>query len=950
MRETPQTPASSPAPARAKGTPPPIPDMKAPAARREELAVDLVHMESQLAKLRHESQDIHTQTVTKKDEVEAMIRIRQAEIRREEAEATLRRAKLEIEIDQFTAIKAKAEVDAQDAQARREKAETALAAALELKTRKEFEAQHAEAHVAKTNEDLGRLRKDEERLGLGVAALHEEVRQVGGRIEELTEEQRELASRVTRDRTEAESAARQLEELRSQTASLNGAIEQQRQTNATLREQLRASSQELARSNNEEALARARAAAAEVEAEAIRERAFGDASTVKANAARDAEDLRTTLGASAEADAQRIKAEAAAEARRLTDDVRLNAEREIMTLKEQAYETLEGLRAKARDFDRSNNETRVAAEREADRVVVAGRADANRMIAAAREDADRRLQAIEKEMVAARAEADRIRAHARDEGERNIQGAQQQALVVRAEAERMKALTQVEGERHLQTAQNEILAAHLEAERLKAKAIEEGERRLKAAQEQIDAMHAEGERGKVLAREEGERRIQAAQSQAEVTRVEAERFVAAARAEAERFTIAARTEAERIHGVAQQEIAQRNQAAEQALQQTDARIHELTKTAQELDGVIAKRNEEAAARVREIIGDGHVKAQQHIEQGERDRQEKLKAAQLEIDGLLTQAAQKGEQVKSEMLEATRRECEERKTKENRSLAEFQFKEKQKLEHWQKAQEKQFQASRAKLFEQMLGTIVQAIDTEVTDFLATASDTTKLERMSERVRKVVESVIADRYNPASEATKSFLAGDPKLLNRSSAYWKRVGMIGAGVIVAVIIAFAMRGSINSGVVTLARDIQEHKSDGTPFQQAQDTLGRRNKYAPEQTLVFKTNYTDNILHTINFTKVEQDEAYQQRWTVALNRFFIRELDLSDTIVVKVMPIERALTRELVQLQNEISAEAPDEGIARMRAAEERGTAELITLLKGPENFQKFLEFKGKFFSGAL
>ena len=120
----------------------------------------------------------------------------------------------------------------------------------------------------------------------------------------------------------------------------------------------------------------------------------------------------------------------------------------------------------------------------------------------------------------------------------------------------------------------------------------------------------------------------------------------------------------------------------------------------------------------------------------------------------------------------------------------------------------------------------------------------------------------------------------------------------------------------------------------------------YLEQQTAGFKRSYVENVLLTKDYADHELDRKYQDRWIVDLNKFLVRELDVSDKVLVKIVPLEANLVRRLEKQARKMTAANEKEIRKEMVRIERDVIDEMSDMLGGDKKFREFLKFKKKFY----
>jgi hypothetical protein len=252
------------------------------------------------------------------------------------------------------------------------------------------------------------------------------------------------------------------------------------------------------------------------------------------------------------------------------------------------------------------------------------------------------------------------------------------------------------------------------------------------------------------------------------------------------------------------------------------------------------------------------------------------------------------------------------------------------------------ARRRHVQSQLAGRIKVQVNEKIQAFLNTDRDLAVLWQMPDQIHELVDKILSgeDQNEANAAAVKGIMNYDPAARAKLKRFWIRVAAGIAGVIVlAVATPF---------VVDKVKNI---KSDGKGsadayVKQVRDQRAASRSFNPPLSDGFKKNYTDNVVNTRDYLATEERADYQKKWVVSLNEFCISELDMNDTVVPRLVPLERSLLRTLKDMREEINGQFAAKGIERMRAAEREGVKKMVEVLGGQKNYDRFWKFKKEFY----
>jgi pSer/pThr/pTyr-binding forkhead associated (FHA) protein len=220
------------------------------------------------------------------------------------------------------------------------------------------------------------------------------------------------------------------------------------------------------------------------------------------------------------------------------------------------------------------------------------------------------------------------------------------------------------------------------------------------------------------------------------------------------------------------------------------------------------------------------------------------------------------------------------------------------------------------------------------------------------REVLSLVNAAIEEQSFELSQGHEADIKHLVNqetnkRKSAFKKSVGFAVASLAVIIGIYIVRGGNIEN--ILLGKNSQG-ETGAEEFGRVQREKRDAKKFEPPQSDFIKSNYTDNILYTRNYSQVYSDPQLQEKWIHELNRMFSKEFELDDDTIVKFVALESTLVGRLQQEKDQIVPDFAQLGIDKMRQIEKTTVSEMKALLKDPFRMRKFQAYSEKFWYDGL
>jgi hypothetical protein len=636
--------------------------------------------------------------------------------------------------------------------------------------------------------------------------------------------------------------------------------------------------------------------------------------------------------------------------------------REAMAKAEQAQITLSELDAKA---------TGLRAESERLQIHVQQAESESRALADQKQALESDIQHLSREL----ARLSELRSS--DRTEEKIELLKQELDGLRAEYSEVRA--QIEHDRNELAWEIQTARAELEAQST--------ELRLKKSQLQIEIMEIQGKKAVVerelaiaeVERESSRRKGLAHEQSATETRREAEKALQDLRSAKTSILLAkSRLQALTEHSASlERTIAQQQRVMDGLIEmssQMESRIEsEISQYKEEARIELEGHRAEAERHAAETRQRADAEAQRIIERSEAEFKRLLAAAQEERDKLIAEGQSQTQALQAQAEERARkviadaeaqagiqRLAAQQEISELRRAAELEMSrhrsmELANLEERKSKETSESLARRRQDVDQISKNVEQAFAAYFSRITGTPGkegssvelDSSFIRRCLEDVDGVVrQTLMPDKTAATVERFRSFMPFDPKAQEKSKKFWIRAG---AGILAAVlfiVVGLAFPGlysSLANGIVSLFKPTQSASDLYVKEVQAERV---RKKFDPPQDTVFRSTYVENVLYTKDYARLKEDEELSKKWVLELNHFLVRDLGLSDRVIVAYIPEENSLVRELIKLRGLINPNYEREGIQRMEQAEAPVVPGLRALVGGDQNFAKVQEFQKAFY----
>ena len=508
--------------------------------------------------------------------------------------------------------------------------------------------------------------------------------------------------------------------------------------------------------------------------------------------------------------------------------------------------------------------------------------------------------------------------------------AEKNVYLAEVEAFKQKSLIEVENEyrkkqdeihhqkRLAQEATDEMLK---EARRAEAEITHEANARLKAAT--LDAQEREIQ---------SHNRIKEAQEYFRAKEQEADAIIEKSRLESRDFVH--RTETELMEDLNKRKTKIKNFLT---MKQEQGLSHIKLTTDQHI--VRMRKNEERASERLEEIKRKELKKIARIRDEELSRHSEMREAMLK-------------EVKAEKEKAMGQIHEMRKTQE----MELSDKKKTVLEHinttkvrnqrsWEeeiKREKELFARSKKERISNATNAVMNVLVAE------TGAQGEKEQQLKDKIRSTLEMAIDGQNAEALKEMDQILDYNPmkrkKILPVIQKFSVRVGIPAA----IAIVVMADVGSFRTFVVNKTKDLikQQQSASEIYVNQQKTEWKEKHTFNPAMSVGYKATYTDNVIYTVDFEKVMENEEFQNDWILKVHDFMVKDLELSEDLAINFISAEGTLVKELGIARKDLHPQHLNVGLKKMTDLETTHLGWLKEKITDPLKLEKFATFRRDYY----
>lgn len=266
-----------------------------------------------------------------------------------------------------------------------------------------------------------------------------------------------------------------------------------------------------------------------------------------------------------------------------------------------------------------------------------------------------------------------------------------------------------------------------------------------------------------------------------------------------------------------------------------------------------------------------------------------------------------------------------------------------LKEWLSTENRKAKETRKQRANDAASIVRRMVEARATKSVVTPGNPFELASIADEIEQSVKQILLDENITDKDKLARFMSVDGSAKMKQKIYRRKMfQMAGIAVVVGILIA-----SIGFALYNKVKFSKNSPNAGEIY--AAKVLNKKatvRMYADQQSSSYKRSYVENILLTKDYADHEVDRKYQDRWIIDLNKFLVRELDVSDKVLVKIVPLEANMVRRLEKLARKMTVANEKEIRKDMDRIENEVSAEMSEMLGGDKKLREFLKFKKKFY----
>jgi hypothetical protein len=237
---------------------------------------------------------------------------------------------------------------------------------------------------------------------------------------------------------------------------------------------------------------------------------------------------------------------------------------------------------------------------------------------------------------------------------------------------------------------------------------------------------------------------------------------------------------------------------------------------------------------------------------------------------------------------------------------------------------------------------QVLRARISPFL---KDQSQIEKISQMMSKSVNAILLDEVDSESFDAENYSDIDPTLQqNQVKKFYFGAGAAALVLTLLFFLAPTLEQLAKDSGRNIATQIEEQ--DQKQIEAAQRANDLSAEFNPEMVDEYKASYTERVMYTKDYLRLENDPGFKSQWHLELEEFFVDKLRLTETDMVPFVAREAALIKELGEAREAINGNFVDEGKARLQEIEANFFQRVKDGGLNQKQIDQIMQFKKKFF----
>ncbi len=401
-----------------------------------------------------------------------------------------------------------------------------------------------------------------------------------------------------------------------------------------------------------------------------------------------------------------------------------------------------------------------------------------------------------------------------------------------------------------------------------------------------------------------------------------------------------RDEVQVLYEKSQIEYNERQEDLDIEIQSQSLRLKEIESTHQTLveQAEVARRDISEAAMKRTVVEEKLREAQDYAEKIMDRANERKSLTERDVDLILEKKKQLEVQLENlaKEIESTAQKA---KNELESELATRRYQAMAEIEDQELAVSNEVKRQLEDGIEEISRHLTSAVKAHIEDMLSDPNHLKSMDSIAKRIDVIVKKVLTKEYVPGEDEVKTLMGYDRERTKRIRKKWKRAASYAAVPLLLVALHWIFPGFYSM----LFRSSDSEKSARSIYMDDIKKSHEKVFFVPKKDESYRDNYTENILYTNHFVETWENK---DQWIPKLNEFFVEELKIGENVIVKFIAGENELVQSLLTMSKEVTVKNQVRDIAKMQEFENESLSSLENLVGGPENFQKYLEFKKRYY----